>query len=167
MSVYYVHAPDNGLCKIGYAKNPRARLHQIQVHSPTRVILLAIEDGGREIETKRHFQFVELRKRGEWFWYRDELKSHVESLPPYVATRKPLAGPLGAWLRRNALTQEQFAGIIGSSGATICRICSGGRMPTYFVEKIYIATNGEVDANALFGLSPELLTKPQADEAAA
>jgi hypothetical protein len=84
MSVYYVHAPDAGLVKIGFAKNPQSRFSKMQVDSPTRLVLLAFEDGGPETERARHEQFRSLRRRGEWFSHEGALADHIASLTPFV-----------------------------------------------------------------------------------
>jgi hypothetical protein len=82
MSVYYVHAPDLDLVKIGFAAKPRLRFSKIQSDSPVRLVLLGIEDGGEDVEADRHLQFASLRTRGEWFRHEGSLKAHVEQLPP-------------------------------------------------------------------------------------
>lgn len=162
MSVYYVHAPELGLVKIGHAGNVHKRLTMLQTGSPTRLVLLAVEPGGEKLERERHAQFEQLRARGEWFRFEGDLKALVEFLPPYVRqppTRKPLPGPLGAWLHKAGLSQEDFGELIGARGATVSRICHGKMQPTSFLQRIYAVTGGEVDANALFGLSSELLNE--------
>jgi transcriptional regulator with XRE-family HTH domain len=84
MSVYYIHSPDTALVKIGFAANPLGRLGKMQVDSPTRLVLLAVEDGGKEAEAARHRRFASLRKRGEWFAFEGDLKAFIGELPPFV-----------------------------------------------------------------------------------
>lgn len=164
MSVYYVHAPDLGLVKIGVAVDPRSRFHQLQSNSPSRLVLLAFEDGGADLEAARHRQFAPLRKRGEWFAYEGDLAVHVAALPPYIQRRRrtPLPGPIGAWMFKNCVSQEEFAKLIGTTGGTVSRICAGKICPGKFVRIIFEITNGEVDANALYGLMPDLPTEAAA-----
>lgn len=161
MSVYYIHAPDLGLVKIGQTEDPPKRLHQLQCSSPTRLVLLAIEEGAAELEQQRHGQFANLRRRGEWFAFERALEAHVLTLAPYVhrRRRKPLPGALGKWLHEHDISLDEFAALIGASAATVSRICSGKIAASKYIEGVYIATRGEIDANALFGLSPDLLVK--------
>jgi DNA-binding XRE family transcriptional regulator len=167
MSVYYIHAPDLGLMKIGYSARPGERLQSLQTASPFDVDLIAFEDGDERTEALLHIQFRHLHVRGEWFRYEGSLKDWVDRLPRFInggRKRKPLGGPLGGWLVQNGRTQASFAALIGVPQATISKICSGKMLPQRdIMRRIYVATNGEVDANALFGLSPDLL----AEEAAA
>lgn len=89
MSVYYVHAPELGLVKIGTAGDPVNRFCNMQTGSPSRLVLLAWEEGSGATESERHTTFAELRRRGEWFAYEGALKAHVEALSPYTpAPRK-------------------------------------------------------------------------------
>lgn len=154
MSVYYVSAPEIGMVKIGYAENPAHRFSKMQVDSPTRLILVAIEPGGEAIENARHRQFASCRARGEWFRHEDKLAEHIRSLPPYARPqREALPGALGAWLRRNNHTLASFAVLVSSTEATISRICAGKQFPRRDVMlRIVEATNWEVDANALLSI---------------
>lgn len=83
MSVYYIHAPESGLVKIGFAENPRSRLGKMQVDSPTRLVLLAVEEGGLAVEAERHARFAAYRSRGEWFDHCGELADYIDTLTPY------------------------------------------------------------------------------------
>lgn len=164
MSVYYVHSPELELIKIGFADNPHNRLSSLRCHSPARLVMLAAEDGGRKLEQQRHADFQHLHVRGEWFRYAGALRAFVEALPPYVAPKgKQLPGPLGAWIKSHGMGLESFAALMGTSAATVSRICSGKMSPVAHIHRIYEVTNGEIDANALFGLPP--MQPP--DEAAA
>jgi hypothetical protein len=158
VSVYYIHSPDTGLLKIGHAQNPPSRLVKMQVDSPTRLVMLAIEPGGNAVERERHQQFAHLRTRGEWFRFEPELKALVESLPQYtplVKSWRALPGPLGEWIRRNNHTLESFATATGTTSATISRVCAGKQFPGRAIMlRIIEATNWEVDANALLGITP-------------
>lgn len=89
MSVYYVHAPDLGLVKIGYAEKPQTRFTKIQSDSPTRLVLLAIEAGDLAREAERHEQFADYRHCGEWFRHEGALCEHIKTLEPIVG--RPLS----------------------------------------------------------------------------
>jgi hypothetical protein len=154
MSVYYVLAPDLGLVKIGYAKTPSVRFSKIQSDSPTRLVLVAIEDGGQEAEAQIHARFARHRARAEWFRHDGELADYIASLPPFVrAPKRKLTGPLGEWIIRNGHTLTSFAALVGTTEATLSRACLGRNLPRReLMVRIWQETNGEVDANALFGL---------------
>lgn len=156
MSVYYIHSPDTGLVKIGFAQNPQPRLVKMQVDSPTRLILLAVEPGARATEDERHKQFAELRVRGEWFRYEAPLPGFIATLEPYqrpIKTWRKPGGPLGAWLRKNNHTLESFAIIAGTTQPTVSRICAGKQFPRRdVILRIIEATNWEVDLYGVLGI---------------
>jgi hypothetical protein len=156
VSVYYVHAPETGLVKIGFARDALNRFTKMQVDSPTRLILLAVEDGSAELENARHREFAVYRVRGEWFRLEGALADHVAALPPFVRPpRKPLDGALGTWLRKNGQTLSSFAERIDTSEATLSRICCGKQFPRRaMMLRIIEATDWQVDANALLGIPP-------------
>lgn len=66
-AVYFIQGVDGGPIKIGYARNPEARLKDLQLASPVQLRLLAIVDGGKPRETELHQRFAHLRSHGEWF----------------------------------------------------------------------------------------------------
>lgn len=166
MSVYYVHAPDTGLVKIGFAKDPVSRLCKMQVDSPTALSIIALEDGGKALEAKRHASFAHLRVRGEWFEFGGALAKHIASLPQFEIPKKPrkiAASPLGEWIVSNGHTLETFARVVSSTQPTLSRICDGKQFPRReLMLRIIVATDWEIDANALLNVPP----KPRKVEAA-
>lgn len=71
-------------CKIGYSKDPEARLKQLQTGHPIRLGLegwfyTPNENTAREEERKLHATFAHLRLRNnaEWFVFNDELKDFI------------------------------------------------------------------------------------------
>jgi hypothetical protein len=114
MSVYYVHAPELGMVKIGFAGDVARRFYSIQTHSPTRLTLLAIEDGDLATEAARHAQFASLRHRGEWFKFEGALVDFVQTLTP-------------APVKQPSLNQQLIA--IGISKAYASQILNGGMNP--------------------------------------
>jgi hypothetical protein len=157
VSVYYIHSPELGLVKIGFTSDAAKRLSQVRVHSPARLVMLAVEDGGKGVEAQRHRAFADLRVRGEWFRFEGALKAHIEALAPYQeGGRKQHPGALGAWISEHGHTLESFGKLIGTCPATVSRICSGKMSPASFVRQIHEVASGDIDANALFGLSPRL-----------
>lgn len=90
MSVYYIHAPEVGLVKIGYAAAVQKRLRALRSTSPARLVLIAVEDGGIPQEIHRHRQFNHLREHGEWFRIEPDLIDHIDSLRPAGADETAL-----------------------------------------------------------------------------
>lgn len=76
--VYYVGTDD--VVKIGFSKNPTARLRQLQSGFPMPLRLLGTEPGARALERARHKEFSDLRKSGEWFAHTGPLKLHIARL---------------------------------------------------------------------------------------
>lgn len=67
MHVYFIRCGDH--LKIGYAKNPKQRLADLQVGSPLDLTLLgAVKcDDAPGVEFALHRAFAQYRVRGEWF----------------------------------------------------------------------------------------------------
>lgn len=90
-SVYYILAiPDtwpgpppgahrySGLkIKIGIAKDVRKRLQDLKTGSSAKLIIHALEPGGKEVEQVRHNQFKSERRAGEWFSCSEALVKHI------------------------------------------------------------------------------------------
>lgn len=55
------------LVKVGWADNPRKRLHNLQCGNPCELVLLAITPGDRSEEARAHAALRERWVRGEWF----------------------------------------------------------------------------------------------------
>ncbi len=157
MSVYYVRAPLSGTVKIGFAADARSRFSKIQSDSSERLVLVAVEVGDVGDERARHAQFAEFRVRGEWFRDEGALRDHVDSLPRFTPPPRKIAGgsALGEWIVCNGMTLEEFADRVGSTAATISRICNGAQFPRRdLLIAIVNETNWAVDANAIAGLKP-------------
>lgn len=91
--VYFIEARELLRVKIGVARDPRARLAQLQTASGARLSLLGRVRGGRAFEAALHQRFAELRIHGEWFHLTDGLRraiarivadSYVEAEPSAV-----------------------------------------------------------------------------------
>ncbi len=67
MSVYLVHCPSLGLCKVGYAVSVARRLLVIKTFVPAPVILIAERAGCRGVEAAIHRELRTDRVHGEWF----------------------------------------------------------------------------------------------------
>ena len=75
--IYY--AAHNDRVKIGFSKNPSARVWGFRTTIPG-IGLLAVEPGTLELETERHAQFKKFWIELEWFKLDGALKDHVERL---------------------------------------------------------------------------------------
>ncbi len=75
--VYYVRARD--LIKIGFSKNPWARLSDLRVAVPDAE-LLAVEAGSLAVGRQRHDTFRAHHQKGEWFRNCPALQAHVVAL---------------------------------------------------------------------------------------
>lgn len=86
--VYYLRWEQR--IKIGTSSHPRQRLAAIWHQE-----LLAFEQGGRELERRRHVQFAELREGGEWFRADPRLLAHAEAIadgvPPWQSYARWMA----------------------------------------------------------------------------
>jgi hypothetical protein len=67
--VYFiVETPsEDGWVKIGTARDPLARLRELQVGNPRRLWIAALLVGGKDLEERWHIHWMEARNRGEWF----------------------------------------------------------------------------------------------------
>jgi hypothetical protein len=63
--------------KIGYTKNPKARISSLQTGTHGRVFFLYMTPGARELERELHNKFKHLRAKGEWFLYGREIKEWI------------------------------------------------------------------------------------------
>ncbi len=67
MPVYFAQAGEDGLIKIGFAKNTETRLRIMQTTCPENLILRRETAGSRLVETWFHQRFAKLRVAREWF----------------------------------------------------------------------------------------------------
>jgi hypothetical protein len=77
--VYYAGDVGRNAVKIGFSKNPWARVADMRTAIPGLVVL-AVERGSLERERGRQAEFADLRLSGEWFRFETALKEHVERL---------------------------------------------------------------------------------------
>ncbi len=79
-SVYFLLSQSTGLIKIGFSKNPKARMRLFQCGSGDRITLLASEPGAGVRERALHRQFRTARSHGEWFRPAPDLLAYIASL---------------------------------------------------------------------------------------
>lgn len=79
-AVYFLLDEDAGLIKIGWSINLNDRVRGLVSQSGRDLKLVGfIRSDSQKSETKMHRRFKRLRKRGEWFEYKDELIDFVEA----------------------------------------------------------------------------------------
>ncbi len=78
--IYLIQAGEGGPVKIGVAKNPMARLQELQVGHPEKLVLIDSIDAfySYENEQNLHRELWHLRIRGEWFRPENEVFSRFE-----------------------------------------------------------------------------------------
>lgn len=69
-SVYFLRDRSMDAVKIGYSRDVARRLVQLQTANSTKLELIGAIAAVAEIEELIHFQLMEGRIRGEWFWDR-------------------------------------------------------------------------------------------------
>ena len=66
--VYFIHAPESGVVKIGSAADPEKRLRELQTGCPTPLRLIGRSACPSDTAEKElHQKFTADRVRGEWF----------------------------------------------------------------------------------------------------
>lgn len=79
--IYFVQS--GSAVKIGFGQSAPKRLSGLQTSSPDKLVLLGHIPGNRHIERFLHWQFRNLRIRGEWFKLEGELTRWIaENLSP-------------------------------------------------------------------------------------
>lgn len=155
--IYFITAREIGRVKIGYSKEPHKRFSKVQSDSPLALKLERICAGDRAEEAGFHARFAGLRTSGEWFDLSPEIEAQMSTLPkaiaPCMTPRIALTGPLGRWIAENSHTVESFGALVGSTGATISRVCNRKNGASVkLLRKIVMATGGQVTADqVLFG----------------
>lgn len=65
--VYFIQADIGNEIKIGFSKSPIKRLHQLQTAATRPLHLLAVMEGGHDLEHALHQRYAQHRTVGEWF----------------------------------------------------------------------------------------------------
>lgn len=97
--VYFLHAPDAGVLKIGSSDDVMKRVKGLQGASPVPLVLLGSIGGGLEHELELHGLFADRRVHGEWFTADEDFLTNIrwriardahEATPPH----DPVTGEL-------------------------------------------------------------------------
>lgn len=81
--VYFITARSVGLVKIGFGRDPQARVINAQVGSPVPLTLERKIEGGKDIEASLHERFSVHRAHGEWFALAPEIEAYMATLPTH------------------------------------------------------------------------------------
>lgn len=71
--VYLIQGEHRTPVKVGYAKEPRKRLSQLQTGSYTQLHVLDLVPGSQSVERDLHKRLAPHSVRGEWFKWRDAI----------------------------------------------------------------------------------------------
>lgn len=77
--VYFMHAQEAGLVKIGATSSLNSRLMALQNGGPVPLVLIGLVDGGKSVEREIHNQWAHLRSHGEWFQASADLISYIRT----------------------------------------------------------------------------------------
>lgn len=76
--IYVIVNNSNTYCKIGYSKNPKKRLVELQTGNPEKLSLLRTYDGFIALEKHIHLKYKHLKLHNEWFLYSDNLLEDLD-----------------------------------------------------------------------------------------
>jgi hypothetical protein len=82
---YVYYAQDGARVKIGFSKNPHARVGELKCAIPG-LKLIATEEGTLDLEHHRHKQFAEGKLSREWFTLSPKLKEHIALISGVTVT---------------------------------------------------------------------------------
>ncbi len=85
MAIYFIRQKGTNLVKIGWAKDPVARMATLQTGSPHEFELMAVGEGGAKEEHALHRRFADDHVRGEWFRMSGEIGVAVALCNPAFA----------------------------------------------------------------------------------
>lgn len=109
MPVYFMQAGPFGDVKIGVAKDPLARMRQLQTSVAHKLRIIRVLEGDRAEEKALHDRFGALRKAGEWFAFSKEMQADL-GIPdlPIPKTRRQWDWPDTAVGRFRTCTCDLF-----------------------------------------------------------
>ena len=78
--VYVIQNVDSKVVKIGYTKDLKTRLGQLQTACSHKLVILKTVEGGKDKECQIHLDLKDCRLNGEWFKWNEFVESYVNSL---------------------------------------------------------------------------------------
>lgn len=148
----YVIADESGLAKIGRGADPWERLKNMQTATPQKLALLALIEGGAEVEQTLHARFASSRVRGEWFRLTPELEALIREnpAPPRWKGRRPKDHPIERYRYKHRLVLRELADLFQIDTSALAKIIGGKGSPSLaLVRRIVEATRGEITADDL------------------
>ena len=74
----YLISHSNQFLKIGYTKDIKKRLSQLQVSSPVKLELLHLIEGDLSLEKELHVLFKDHATNGEWFSFSEDIVNYFK-----------------------------------------------------------------------------------------
>ena len=151
--------------KIGWAKNPRRRLSELNVASPEPLSLIGFIPGGKFDESAAHLLCADERVRGEWFRRSGTVVEFIKTLcvpeprriNPRLQRRHPVVvTALAKFMQDHDLDDASFALSLGNCQATAVRKWRlGERFPRKDqLRRIAEITNNDVTPNDFADFMP-------------
>lgn len=103
--VYFIGNRESGIIKIGFSKNPWARIVEFQVSSHEKLAILATFRSSAASEADLHVLFSAYHKNGEWFELPPDLMAVVREANTAKATYEELLRLLRSRFRSSATTE--------------------------------------------------------------
>lgn len=72
--VYFLHAIRTDLVKVGWSRHLPSRVAKLSTSCPYALNLLAVDLGGRDLESSYHRSLKPYHQRGEWFLLTEEVR---------------------------------------------------------------------------------------------
>jgi hypothetical protein len=111
MTVYFIKPVDmDGPVKIGHSKSPPDRLRAVEFWSPLPLEIVALIDGGEEIERRFHALFLDDHSHREWFHPTPRLAQVIAEINAGTFDVRSLPsseGSYGVGLRRKRTEAER------------------------------------------------------------
>ncbi len=85
---YFIEAAEANRVKIGFSKDPKARLKQLSSACPYPLKLIAAIPGPKSLEREYHRHFSTYRVQGEWFEMKGALVEYVNQLREWSKNQK-------------------------------------------------------------------------------
>lgn len=149
--IYFIQSGPDGRVKIGCAHNPARRIATLKCASPYPVEVLAIWEGGFEVEKTLHHFLSAHRVHGEWFAPHAEVLAAANECPAVAVKAKAKGRPNSAlkdYLAQPGQTASALASKCDVAVSTITRAAGREFDPSMkLMRKIEMHTGGKVKPN--------------------
>ncbi len=141
MAVYFIQAGSTDAVKIGSARDPEARILDLQRSNHEKLRIIRIVDGDMRAERWFHDRFSAQRSHGEWFTFVPEMltvelgNSALMDRHGPVGQRSPTNTPSARIIQRFG-GAAKFARSLGKSESVIHSWKKIGRIPSKHHEEI-------------------------------